>query len=121
MPTIVIVTGHIDSEVTSRQVGDDQKTVANFRVNDGKGWVSIDAWGELAAKVPPKGAFVIVQGRLQTRSYDKDVNGTTVKMYATSVVASSIEVVGAQAPAPQQQAPAAPRTAAQADPDLFSD
>lgn len=98
MPTIVIVTGTIDSDVNVKTfpATAEKKAgkLASFRVNDGKGWTSVDAWNEIADKVPAKGAFVIVQGRLSTRSYDKD----GVKTYTTSVVASSIDAIGGAAP-----------------------
>lgn len=113
MGTLVIVTGYIDSDV--RVASPNGKKVANFRVNDGSGWTSVAAWEEVADRVPPKGAHVIIHGRLSTRSYDKD----GVKTYATEVVASMIEQVAgpatASSPASSPARPSAPSE------DIFSD
>jgi single-stranded DNA-binding protein len=103
MPNFVFISGKIDSEVKRNNVPVDggTKPVANFRINDGKTWISVAAWGALAGQVGEQGAQVQVTGRLTTRSYDKD--GT--KVYVTEVVASTIESIGAPA--------------ASADDDLF--
>jgi single-strand DNA-binding protein len=94
MPNIAIVTGFVDSDVRRTTTGGGKK-VAEFRVNDGSGWVACKAWEEMADRVPERGAHVIVHGRIATRSYDKD--GT--KVYVTEVIASVIEQVGAPAAA----------------------
>ena len=100
MPTLVVLSGFIDSDVNVRNVGTPTKKVADFRVNTGDGWTSVTAWEDVADKVPPKGAHLIVHGRLRTRTYDKTVGSETVKMYATEVVASQIEQLGAPAAEP---------------------
>lgn len=97
MPNQHVIWGTIDSDITVRNVGQDNKKVAEFRINDGKTWITVVAWEGLAAKVEAlaKGTYLIVGGRQQTRSYEKDGQ----KRYATETVASTIDVIGAQAPA----------------------
>jgi single-stranded DNA-binding protein len=95
MPTFAMVAGKIDGEVKVNQVGDQKLPVANFRVATEPGWYSVAAWRELSAKVPAPGSYVIVTGKLSSRSYDKDGQ----KHVAVEVVASTIEVIGAAAPA----------------------
>ena len=76
-------------------------------------WSRVVVWNKTAencAKFLKKGSSVLVEGRLQTRSYE-DKEG--VKRYVTEVVASSVTFVGKKdnangstdtsAPAPQQQ------------------
>jgi len=89
----VILSGPVDSDPEIRTTTTNNKTVGSFRIDTGKGWFTITAWEDLAKDMPPKGTYVLVDGRLSTRSYDKD--GT--KVYVTEVVASTIEVVGAVA------------------------
>lgn len=82
------------------------KSVVNFSVacndsfKDASGnkverteWVRCTAWdktAELAAKWLSKGRQVYVEGRLQTREYEKD----GVKRYATDVVVKEIVFLG---------------------------
>ena len=78
-------------------------------------WSRVVVWNKTAencAKFLKKGSSVLVEGRLQTRSYE-DKEG--VKRYVTEVIASSVTFVGKKdsasdsadtsdsAPAPQQQ------------------
>ncbi len=56
-------------------------------------WHRVDVWGkrgESLAKLLVKGEMVLVEGRLQTQSYEK--NGE--KRYATSIVAERVELTG---------------------------
>lgn len=56
-------------------------------------WVKVQVWGEMAencAKYLSKGRQIYVEGRLQTRTYDKD--GT--KRYITEIVADRIVFLG---------------------------
>lgn len=119
MGTLVIVTGYIDSDV--RVASPNGKKVANFRVNDGSGWTSVAAWEEVADRVPPKGAHVVIHGRLSTRSYDKTVGGETVKMYQTEVVASMIEQVAGPATASSPASSPARSSAPSGNETMFSD
>ena len=95
MPTFAIVAGKIDGEVKTNVVGNEKTPVANFRVATEPGWYSVAAWRDLASKVPASGSYVVVTGKLSTRSYDKD--GT--KVWVTEIVASSIETVSVAGPA----------------------
>lgn len=56
-------------------------------------WVRVVAWGDLAdncAKYLSKGRQVYVEGKMQTRTYDKD----GAKHYATDIVASNVVFLG---------------------------
>ena len=79
------------------QIGSDSVSVCEFSVavNYGFGtnkkteFVNCVAWRGLAdviAKHFQKGRKIYVSGHQQTRTYDKDVNGTPVKMYRTEWV-----------------------------------
>lgn len=62
---------------------------------DSTEWHKIVAWGKHAencCKYLSKGRKVLVEGRNQTRSYDKDGQ----KVYVTEVVASQVHFVGQQ-------------------------
>lgn len=65
-------------------------------------WVSVTVWGKRAeglAKFLQKGSEILVEGRLQTSSYEKDGQ----KRYSTEVVANDIRFCGGKrdsAPAP---------------------
>lgn len=89
MPTLVVLSGIVDSDIRVATVGTPPKKVAEFRVNDGSTWISVKAWEAVADKVPPRGSHVVVHGRLSTRSYDKD----GVKVYVVEVVAAMIDPV----------------------------
>ena len=80
-------------------------SVANFRVatsehctRDGEShqrteWHRIVCWGNLAqncAKYLAKGRQVLIEGRLQTRSYERD----GVKRFTTEIVATNVQFLG---------------------------
>lgn len=99
----IILTGRLgrDPEIKYTQTG---KAVASFSIavtekwNAATGekkertdWVNIIAWdklGELCGQYISKGSKVLVEGKLQTRSYD-DKNGA--KKYVTEIVAQQVE------------------------------
>ena len=98
MPTLnkVMIMGHMggDPEVRSTQDG---KSVANisiattFGTGDNKKteWHKVIVWEKSAEFVKEycrKGDLVFVDGRIQTRSYDKDGQ----KVYVTEIVASNL-------------------------------
>jgi single-stranded DNA-binding protein len=91
-----LIWGTVDSDINVRTVGDQQKQVADFRVNDGATWITVVAWEELAKKAASlsKGNFVVIGGKQRTRSYTP--NGEDKKRYVTETVASTIDVIGAQ-------------------------
>jgi len=92
-----------DPEVRYMESG---QAVANFSIainekwtgKDGKKnerteWVRVVAWGKLAelcAEYLKKGRQVGVEGRLQTREYEKDGE----KKYSTEIVADRVEFLG---------------------------
>jgi len=98
----VICTGNLgrDVDVKYTQAG---KAVASFSIavtekwtTDGEkkertDWINITAWGklgELCGQYLLKGSKVLVEGKIQTRSYD-DKNG--VKKYVTEINAQAVE------------------------------
>lgn len=119
MSTFVIATGTIDSEIDSRQVGDDHKLKTSFRINTDPGWYTVVCWGDLGQKVPAQGSFVIVTGRLSGRSYQ--VDGEASKRSVVEINASNIEVPG-QAAAPRPGArPASGPASVVNDSSMFDD
>ena len=105
----VIFTGNLarDPEVRYTQTG---KAVAGFAIAVNRGWRSktdnqqqptvdffnVTAWDKLAefcGKYLTKGTRILLEGRLQTRSYDAQ-DGT--KRHVTEVVADNIEFAGAK-------------------------
>lgn len=113
----VILIGNLGADPEVRQAGG--KPVASLRVatseswTDGQGqrqerteWHSVTAWGQLAelcGQYLAKGRSVYVEGRLQSREYEKD----GVKHRAWDVVASTITFLGSK-PDGQQQRPQEP-------------
>ena len=110
----VIIVGRLGNDPESKAIGSGQ-TVTKLSVATSETWLDkggqkqertewhrVTAWGKLAenaAKYLAKGRQVYVEGKLQTSSYDK--NG--VKMYATEVVASTIQFLGSGDNAQKQQ------------------
>jgi single-strand DNA-binding protein len=100
----VIIVGNLGKDPEVKAVG--QTTVANFSLatsesyTDKSGqkqekteWHKIVAWGklaELAGQYLKKGRQVYVEGKLQTREYEKDGQ----KRYSTEIVASSVTFLG---------------------------
>jgi len=111
---MVIVVGRLgaDPELKTTPSG---KAVCNFSVATdeyaGKGqekrteWHRITVWAEQAeacSKYLRKGSEVYVQGRLQTRSWEKDGQ----KRYATDIVAERVQFLGGKREgAPAESAP----------------
>ena len=81
-----------------------ERSVANYDIavhgsNDRTDFFRIASWGKQAendAKYLKKGNLVMVQGDLQTGSYDKDVNGTKVKIPTLTVNAESVRYLQPQ-------------------------
>lgn len=100
----VMLIGHLGNDPESRQAGGN--TVCNFTVatsesyKDSKGetverteWHRIVVWGKLAEickQYLAKGRQVYVEGKLQTRSWEKDGQ----KQYTTEIVASVMQMLG---------------------------
>ena len=94
---LVVLIGRLGKDAETRTVGD--TTVSNFsvaterRFKKGEEWVSETDWhnvvlwrGGGVTQYLTKGMMVSVQGRLQTRSFEK--NGE--KRYSTEVVAETV-------------------------------
>jgi single-strand DNA-binding protein len=68
-------------------------------------WCKIVCWDKIAencSKYLTKGRQVMVEGRLQTRSWD-DKNG--VKQYTTEIIAQNVQFLGQREEANQPQEP----------------
>ena len=101
----VILLGHLGSDVELRYT-DQGQAVCNFSLatsekwtgKDGKPkesteWHRIVAWKRLAevcGEYLSKGKQVYIEGKLQTRSWEKDGQ----KMYTTEIVAQKVDFVG---------------------------
>lgn len=99
----VMLIGRLGTDPESRQAG--ATTVANFTVatsesykdKDGQKvdkteWHRIVVWGKMAeicAQYLHKGSQVYLEGKLQTRSWDKE----GVKMYTTEIVVSDMQML----------------------------
>lgn len=78
-------------------------------------WHRVSLFGrlaEIAGQYLKKGSAVYVEGRLQTRKYQKD----GVDHYATEIVADNMQMLGDKAEGGQQAAPARQSTASQPAP-----
>lgn len=103
-----IVVGHLGQDPEIRYMADGT-AVANFSVATSESWKDkqtgekrertewhrIVAWralGELCGKYLSKGRQVYVEGRLQTRSWEKD----GVTRYTTEIVATDVQFLGSR-------------------------
>lgn len=101
----VILVGNLGADPELRTVGNDRSvcnlsiaTSESFKDKDGQRqerteWHRVTVWGEQAdvcAKYLEKGRMVYVEGKLQTRKYEKD----GVTKYATDVVAEKVTFLG---------------------------
>lgn len=98
-----ILVGRLGKDPESRNVSG--KTVVNFTVandesyKDRNGeqkkkteWHKIVVWGkqaEIAQQYLKKGSLVLIEGKIQTRSWDKD----GVKQYSTEIMALSVQLL----------------------------
>lgn len=65
-------------------------------------WHNVSAFrrlGEIVGKYVRKGSLIYIEGKIQTRKYDKD----GVTHYATSIVASEMKMLGSKDGGQQQQ------------------
>ena len=82
-------------------------------------WHRVSAFGKLAEIIRDyvvKGSKVYIEGKIKTRSYDKD----GVKVYVTEIVANELQMLDSRGQAPQQaaQAPQQPPEAPSFDDDI---
>ncbi len=105
----ITLVGKVGAEPTSVTFTDSDSKLAKFSIavaeysskqdNPEPMWIDVDAWGNLAERVLlhiTKGREVIVSGRLTIVKYNKDVNGTTVKMTKPVVKLSGFHLCGAK-------------------------
>lgn len=103
----VTLFGNVTGEVklSSFKTGDGkERSVANYDIavhgnNDRTDFFRVASWGKQAendAKYLKKGNLVMVQGDLQTGSFEKDVNGTKVKIPTLTVNAESVRYLQPQ-------------------------
>lgn len=99
------LTGRLGQEPTLRQAGD--TPVCNFTVatrgykKDQTDWHNVVVWGKSAEnckKYLDKGSMISLNGRMQTRSWEKD----GVTKYTTEVVADNVEFLDSK---PKDAAP----------------
>lgn len=82
--------------VASFSIAVTEKWTADGEKKERTDWFNITAWnkrGELCGEYLSKGSKVLVQGKLQTRSYD-DKSGN--KRYVTEIVAATVEFLSAR-------------------------
>lgn len=106
-----IATGFLGQDPTTKDLPSGQKlatfTVASSRrYKDKEGnrkseteWHPCVAFGrlaEIAGDYLRKGKKVLIEGRLQTRSYEKDINGTSVKFFRTEIILSNFTMLDAR-------------------------
>ncbi|NTW98349.1 MAG: single-stranded DNA-binding protein [Geobacteraceae bacterium] len=127
----VMLIGHLGNDPERRETASGQ-SVCNFTVatsesfKDSAGelqerteWHRIVVWGKLAdicSQYLKKGAKVYIEGKLQTRSWEKDVQ----KQYTTEIICNEMQMLGSKGDGQAQQhsAPAATRQeSARQDPD----
>lgn len=84
----VVIVGQIAGEIATKTVN--ESALAEFHV-EGVG-LRINAWKDLAAKVPASG-LVIVEGALRTRTYQYEGKDRE----SVEITASSITVIGTAA------------------------
>lgn len=107
----IIISGNLGREVELRDaggtpVGDFSVAVRGYKKDEVE-WFNVTTWKETAQnckKYLTKGSKVLVEGRMQTRSYEK--NGETI--YRTELIANNVEFMDSKprTEQPQQQAPA---------------
>ena len=115
----VILIGNLGKEPEVRSTPGGQ-TVANFSIatkekytkKDGEKvdkteWHRIVMWGkvaEIAGKYLKKGSLVCIEGKIVTRSYDKD----GAKVYTTEIIANEMKMLGGKQDSSQSSFEAAP-------------
>jgi single-strand DNA-binding protein len=93
----VILVGNISTDIELKQVNNSfiaKFSIAINRQKDGVDFIPIVVWNKQAENIKKycnKGSKILVEGRIQTRSYD-DNNGS--KRYVTEVVAENTEFLG---------------------------
>ena len=93
--------------VATLSVATSRRWKDNGEVKEATDWHRVIVWGkqaEVAAEYLKKGSPVMIEGRLSTRSYEKDGN----KRYITEVVARRLQLVGKKDPSGEPPATEGP-------------
>jgi len=92
----VILVGHVGQDPQTKIFTSEKKvctfnlaTVEKYNGQEKTTWHNIVAWGYLADRPVKKGSKVLVIGKLETRSYEKD----GVTHYRTEIVAFQLEII----------------------------
>lgn len=125
----VILLGNVGKDPEVRYI-DKNVSVANFSlattergftmqngtvVPDRTEWHNIVAWrglADIAEKYIRKGTQIYVEGKLQTRSWEKD----GIKRYTTEIVADSIELLGRRGDSQSADVPPPPPASSEPQP-----
>jgi single-strand DNA-binding protein len=94
------------------------KTASGLDVPERTEWHNIVAWrglAELAEKYIKKGSQLYIEGKIQTRSWEKD----GVKRYSTEITAETIQFLGRRNDGQESQGGVAPQAASAAAPQAF--
>ena len=128
----VILVGNVGKDPEVRYL-DKSLAVANFtlattergyttqngtQVPERTEWHNIVAWrglAELAEKYIRKGSQLYIEGKIQTRSWEKD----GVKRYSTEITAETIQFLGRRNDGQESQGGVAPQAASAAAPQAF--
>ena len=115
----VIICGRLGRDPETRTTGSgtimgNLNIATNHRKKEGDEWIDATEWhrvivfgrtAEIARDYLAKGREALIEGRIQTRSYDKD----GVQTYITEIVADRLELIGGRADN-QRDETAAPAT-----------
>lgn len=103
---ITVLTGNITKDLELRQTKSGKAwtkfTLAVSRRDDDADFIDCTAWGKTAenmVKYLGKGSKIMLTGRIQTGSYERDGR----KIYTTEVVASSVEFLNSRKGGEQAQ------------------
>ncbi|MDD4488895.1 MAG: single-stranded DNA-binding protein [Paludibacter sp.] len=126
----VILVGNVGKDPEVRYL-DKNVAVANFplattergftmqngtQVPDRTEWHNIVAWrglAEIAEKYIRKGSQLYIEGKIQTRSWEKD----GIKRYTTEIYADNIQLLGKKTETGEYQTPAATQQPATPEPE----
>lgn len=115
----VFIVGHVGKDPESRAAGESTKcqfsvaTSEKVKDQERTEWHRVVTWGkqaELCAKYVAKGSLVAVDGKIQTREYEKDGQ----KRYVTEIIANNVTFLG-KPPAAKSRPDQDPNNGAETD------
>lgn len=129
----VILIGNVGQQPEIRTIPSNSKTVANLSLATSESWkdkqtgeqkesaewhkiVFYDRLAEVVRDYVNKGSKIYVEGKLKTRTYEKD----GVKHYVTEIIANEMQMLDSRGSAPDKPQ-SAPQPATQNMPDDFDD